>query len=78
MQVLFNRASYAVPQIPAVLANVLGLLLFLLLAAALLWAHVRDHTRVFAAAAAVVPGTDEKTIRWPARNDDRRAEDPTC
>ncbi len=60
---LFNRASYAVPQIPAPLSNVLGLLLFFAVSLALLWAHVRDHVRIFAEAAAVTKTSDESKIR---------------
>lgn len=62
-QVAFNRASYAVPQIDAVLSNLLGLLLFLVIAAVLLWFHMRDHVRLFAEAIAVTKSINIEQIR---------------
>jgi hypothetical protein len=63
VQVGFNRASYAVPQIDPVASNVGGLVLFTVISAALLWAHMRDYVRLCAEAAAVTPTTDIERVR---------------
>ena len=62
-QVAFNRASYALPQIDAVASNLGGLAIFLVIAAVLLWAHMRDHVRMCAEAAAVTPKSDIEQVR---------------
>ena len=63
-QVAFNRASYSVTQIASVPSNLAGLALFLVLAAALLWAHMRSHVRLFAEAVAVTKTSDIEQVRW--------------
>ena len=62
-QVAFNRASYSVTQINSVPSNLAGLALFLVLAAVLLWAHMRSHVRLFAEAVAVTKTSDIEQVR---------------
>jgi hypothetical protein len=62
-QVAFNRVSYSFPEISSVLSNLVGLGLFLLLAAVLLWLHMRSHVRLFAEAVAVTKTSDIEQVR---------------
>jgi hypothetical protein len=64
LQVAFNRASYSVKQIGSVPSNLVGLALFLVLAAVLLWFHMRSHVRLFAEAAAITKTSNIEHVRW--------------
>jgi hypothetical protein len=46
-----------------VASNLGGLAIFLVIAAVLLWAHMRDHVRMTAEAAAVTPKSDIEQVR---------------
>lgn len=62
-QVAFNRASYSLPLISSVVSNLVGLAIFLVLSAALLWAHMRAHVALCAEAVAVTKTTDMSQVR---------------
>ncbi len=59
----FNAASHKLTHIDPVAANLGGLALFALLAAALLKRHLRDHLRIWAEAVAVTKASDPARIR---------------
>ena len=63
---IYNRASYELPLFNAVPSNVVGMALFMIMAAGLLCLHVRHNVVVWAEATGVTAKSDCSKLRCVA------------